>query len=73
MAVVFLIWDAIAVTADVWWYNSRYILGLIAPGDLPLEEILFFVVIPLCGLLTYSAVDDILFMVSRRRAGARAR
>ncbi|MGB8501595.1 MAG: lycopene cyclase domain-containing protein, partial [Mycobacterium sp.] len=44
-----------------------------APGDLPLEEILFFVVIPLCGLLTYSAVDDILFMVSRRRAGARAR
>lgn len=74
VAVVFLICDASAVAADVWRYNPRYILGLIAPGDLPLEEILFFMVIPLCGLLTYSAaVDDILAMVSRRRAAARAR
>ena len=30
VAVVFLIWDVIAVAADVWWYNPRYILGLIA-------------------------------------------
>ncbi len=69
---VFLVWDAIAVAADVWWYNPRYILGLMAPGDLPLEEVLFFVVIPLCGLLTYSAVDAILSMLSRRRAKSRA-
>ena len=68
VAAVFLIWDVIAVAADVWWYNPRYILGVIAPGDLPLEEVLFFVVIPLCGLLTYSAVDTILSMLSRRRA-----
>ncbi|MCH9701037.1 MAG: lycopene cyclase domain-containing protein, partial [Actinomycetia bacterium] len=60
VAAVFLIWDAIAVAGGVWWYNPRYILGLIAPGDLPLEEVLFFVVIPLCGLLTYSAVDALL-------------
>lgn len=68
VAAVFLIWDAIAVAAGVWWYNPRYILGLIAPGDLPLEEVLFFVVIPLCGLLTYSAVDAILAKLNRWRA-----
>ena len=68
VAAVFLVWDAIAVAADVWRYNPRYILGLIAPGDLPLEEVLFFVVIPVCGLLTYSAVDSMLSMLSRRRA-----
>mgnify|MGYP002628037913 CR=1 FL=1 len=71
VAAVFLVWDAIAVAAGVWWYNPRYILGLIAPGDLPLEEVLFFVVIPVCGLLTYSAVDSILSMLSQRRAKRR--
>ena len=70
---VFLIWDAIAVAAHVWWYNPRYILGVIAPGDLPLEEVLFFVVIPLCGLLTYSAVDALLSALRRRRAEVRRR
>lgn len=63
---VFLVWDAIAVANGVWWYNPVYITGLIAPGNLPLEEILFFVVIPLCGLLAYNAVDTILTMLRRR-------
>ncbi len=63
---VFLVWDALAVAAGVWWYNPLYITGVVAPGDLPLEEILFFVVIPVCGLLTYNAVDTILTMLRRR-------
>ncbi len=62
---VFLIWDAIAVAGGVWWYNALYITGVTAPRDVPLEEVLFFVVIPLCGLLTYNAVDTIL---TRRRS-----
>ncbi len=65
VAAVFLLWDVIAIAAHVWWYNPRYILGL-AIGDLPLEEILFFVVIPICGLLTYSAVDTLLAELQRR-------
>lgn len=65
---VFLVWDAIAVAADVWSYNPDYLLGLIAPGGLPLEELLFFVVIPLCGLLTYSAVDTMLSLLRRMLA-----
>lgn len=72
VAAVFLVWDVIAVAAEVWWYNPRFILGLIAPGDLPLEEVLFFVVIPLCGLLTYSAVDHILSLLARWRAKSRS-
>jgi lycopene cyclase domain-containing protein len=68
VAVVFLIWDVIAVAADVWSYNPRYILGLVAPGNLPIEEVLFFVVIPVCGLLTYSAVEAMLSVLRRRSA-----
>ena len=67
VAVVFLVWDVVAIAAGVWWYNPHYLLGLMLPGDVPLEEVLFFLVVPLCGLLTYSAVSSILSMVSRRR------
>jgi lycopene cyclase domain-containing protein len=65
VAAVFLIWDVVAAVGGVWSYNSQYVIGLIAPGGLPLEEALFFVVIPLCGLLTYNAVDTILTAVRR--------
>lgn len=54
--VVFLVWDAIAIVADVWHYNPRYISGINVPF-MPLEEFLFFIVIPICGLLTYTTVS----------------
>jgi lycopene cyclase domain-containing protein len=73
VAVVFLLWDATAVAAHVWWYNPRFILGVMAPGNLPLEEILFFLVIPVCGLLAYSAVDSLLAVLRRRDAEVKHR
>ena len=66
VAVVFLVWDAIAIAAGVWTYNSAYVTGIDRTADIPIEEVLFFVVIPLCGLLTYNAVSAILDR-SRRR------
>ena len=53
---VFLVWDAVAIVFDVWHYNPRYVSGINVPF-MPLEELLFFIVIPLCGLLTYNAVS----------------
>jgi len=35
--------------------------------------VLFFVVIPLCGLLTYSAVDSMLSVLRRRLAEVKRR
>jgi lycopene cyclase domain-containing protein len=71
VAAVFLIWDAIAVAAHVWSYSPRYILGLMLPGEVPLEEVLFFLVIPVCGLLTYSAVDSLLSGLRERHTKVR--
>jgi len=62
----FLVWDAIAIALDVWHYNPRYMSGINMPF-MPLEELLFFIVIPLCGLLTYSAVSNILGIVRAQR------
>lgn len=66
VAVIFLIWDAVAIAAHVWKYNPQYITGIDIPFGVPIEEVLFFIVIPLCALLTYSAVNAILDR-SRRR------
>jgi len=67
VAVVFVIWDAIAIAANVWTYNPLYVTGIELFGRIPVEELLFFVVIPLCGLLTYNAVDAILQRLRRTK------
>ncbi|MGV0715414.1 lycopene cyclase domain-containing protein [Mycolicibacterium sp. XJ662] len=66
VAAVFVFWDVVAILADVWTYNPLYVTGVELAGIMPLEELLFFFVIPLCGLLTYNAVDTILQRVKRK-------
>ncbi|MEV7095075.1 lycopene cyclase domain-containing protein [Amycolatopsis sp. NPDC051045] len=56
VAVVFLGWDALAIAAGVWDFDPAFVTGLRAPFGIPLEEVLFFAVIPVCGVLTYEAV-----------------
>jgi len=63
---VFLIWDAIAIELNVWHYNPRYVSGINVPF-MPLEEMLFFIVIPLSGLLTYNIVSASFAALARRR------
>ncbi|WP_006243048.1 lycopene cyclase domain-containing protein [Mycolicibacterium tusciae] len=71
VAAVFVVWDLIAISAHVWSYNPQFVTGLTLPGRLPVEELLFFVVIPLCGLLTYNAVDGLLGRIRVHRTRAR--
>jgi lycopene cyclase domain-containing protein len=51
--VVFLGWDAFAIHAHDWSY--RRLTG-VRIGNLPIEEIVFFLVVPVCSLLTLEAV-----------------
>ena len=67
VAAVFVVWDAVAIAAHIWTYNPRYVTGIELPAAIPLEELLFFIVIPLCGLLTYNAVDTILTYLQKKR------
>ncbi|TFV56293.1 lycopene cyclase domain-containing protein [Mycobacterium sp. PS03-16] len=69
VAAVFVGWDLIAIAADVWSYHPRFVTGIGFPG-VPVEELLFFIVIPLCGLLTYNAVDTLLRFARRQRTRA---
>ncbi|HEY0936878.1 MAG TPA: lycopene cyclase domain-containing protein [Trebonia sp.] len=60
VAAVFLAWDAIAIAAGVWTYNPRYITGLRLPLRIPVEELVFFLVVPVCAILTYGCVQAML-------------
>lgn len=62
---VFGVWDVLAIAAGVWNYNPRYLVGITLPFDVPLEEALFFVVVPLCGLLTFETVERLLARAKR--------
>ncbi|BAN32384.1 lycopene cyclase domain-containing protein [Mycobacterium avium subsp. hominissuis] len=66
VAAVFLLWDEIAVAARVWTYDHAYLCGLSIPVRVPIEELLFFLIIPVCAVLTYNAVSTILDKVRRR-------
>ncbi|MGI9032087.1 MAG: lycopene cyclase domain-containing protein [Acidimicrobiales bacterium] len=57
---IFTLWDEIAIARHHWSYNPSYITGVKLPVNLPVEELVFFVVIPICGLLTYGAVGRML-------------
>jgi lycopene beta-cyclase len=57
---VFALWDVLAIARDHWTYAARYTTGVELPGALPIEELAFFVVIPICGLLTLEAVRNLL-------------
>jgi lycopene beta-cyclase len=51
----FSLWDWLAIRRDHWSYSSTYTSGLGLFG-IPLEELVFFLVVPTCALLTYQAV-----------------
>jgi lycopene cyclase domain-containing protein len=53
--VLFLGWDLYAVHGHQWTYAAGRIIGVILPGGLPLEEVLFFLVIPVCAVLAFEA------------------
>jgi lycopene cyclase domain-containing protein len=58
--VLFTLWDVGAIARDQWSYSRRYTTGWDLPFHLPVEELVFFVVIPICGLLTLEAVRALL-------------
>ena len=54
IASVFLIWDYFFTTAGIWGFNHEYCLGVYIL-KMPLEEWLFFLIIPFCSLFTHFA------------------
>jgi lycopene cyclase domain-containing protein len=58
VVVVFCLWDLYAIAAGHWTFDPERTTG-ITLATVPLEEILFFVVVPIASLLTLEAVRSV--------------
>lgn len=52
----FLIWDHFFTKWGVWGFNPRYLLG-ITLGVMPLEEYLFFLIVPFSCVFLYEVIN----------------
>jgi len=58
-ALFYLLWDSWFVYLGVWGFNQHYITG-IHIGNLPLEEVLFFICIPYACIFTYKCISGLI-------------
>ena len=56
VVVVFSAWDLYAISRHHWTFDWAYVTGVVFPGGLPLDEVLFFIVVPIAAILTLEAV-----------------
>jgi lycopene cyclase domain-containing protein len=59
VVLTFAAWDAYAIANDHWYFDLNQITGIYVGFNIPLDEILFFIVIPICSILTLEAVRAI--------------
>jgi len=59
ISILFLIWDAYAISQGHWFFDRDQILGIYGPLDIPLEEYLFFIVIPMAAIMTIEGVTTV--------------
>ena len=57
--IVYLAWDFWAISRKNWYFDSEQILGIYIMKKLPLEEFLFFIIVPLITVLTYLALKKL--------------
>ncbi len=65
VVVIFCLWDLYAIASGHWDFDVTRITGVYLPGGLPIDEVLFFVVVPLAAILALEGVRS----VKRGRAG----
>lgn len=54
-ALLYIVWDIYFTAKGVWSFNPDYITG-ISLYNLPLEEVLFFFIVPYCCVFIYACV-----------------
>jgi lycopene beta-cyclase len=59
VVIAMTIWDWYAIANNHWFFNEELVTGIILFGFLPLEELLFFIFVPIAALLSFEAVRSI--------------
>lgn len=68
VAVVMVAWDLFAVHRGHWTFSDRYTVGLMIPGGMPIEEFLFFFIVPAAGISGFEATRHGLARIQKAKA-----
>ena len=52
-------WTSYAIAQGHWFFDREQILGIYGPLDIPLEEYIFFMVIPMAAIFTIEGVTTV--------------
>jgi lycopene cyclase domain-containing protein len=56
-ALIYIMWDFYFTAQGVWSFNEKYITGL-KIYNLPIEEVLFFFIVPYCCVFIYECIKS---------------
>ena len=56
IALLFVSWDAYAISRHHWHFDLTQILQIYGPFNIPIEEYLFFIIVPIAAVMTLEAV-----------------
>lgn len=68
-AVVYILWDVYFTANGVWAFNEKYITG-ITFINLPLEEMLFFFVVPYCCVFIYECIRSYFPLLKEKKSAS---
>jgi len=56
---LYLLWDFWAISKKSWYFDSHQILDFNLLPKIPIEEVLFFIVVPMTSIFTYLALKKL--------------
>lgn len=56
IVIIYLSWDTWAIAKKNWFFDTHQIVNINVLPKVPLEELLFFIVVPLTIILSYQAL-----------------
>ncbi len=59
VVILMVIWDYYAIINNHWFFDPEKTTGITLIGFLPIEELLFFIFVPIAALLSFEAVRSI--------------
>lgn len=64
---IYLNWDYWAIRKGNWGFDGEQILGLYIFGIIPVEEVLFFIIVPLMTVIVYVTLIKLIKYFKERR------
>jgi lycopene cyclase domain-containing protein len=56
---IFVLWDVWAISSGHWSIDPDQTIGVVIGGIIPVEELIFFIVVPLAAILSLEAVRSV--------------